>query len=276
MNYTPITQQRWLLSISCLTLLLISEAAHGDGSIAFNGSSSFLQHTLANVLDASNEITVCVWVNSAASNDGTILLLDDTGSALQFYHSASANTLTWLAGFAPGHRRWSFTANDDEWHAVSIAYDRSNYMNDPPDIRVDFNAATLTPEGTGMGDPSTLGDGYTVGSGWDGKIAHLQVFNRKLLEAEQEACLRIPGSVTKGLRLWLPMTNGIDILDRSGHNSHATATDVTTGNDGPPLVLRPGESPAVARVRAGYHKLNQHVIPRYADGTGHPAGQSAR
>jgi hypothetical protein len=258
--------------MTCLLILLLSAVARGDGSIAFNGSSSKLQHDLANVLDGSDEITVCVWVNSAASNDGYVLLFDEAGSGLNFHHPASSNTLAWLAGFAPGFRQWSFPATDGAWHAVSIKYNRSNYTN-TPEIRVDFTLVTLTPSGTGTGSPSTVDNGYSVGSGWEGKIAHLQVFNRLLSEAEQEACLRAPGSVPKGLRLWLPMTNGIDILDRSGNGNHATATDVTTGSDGPKLVLRPGESLAVAQVRAGYHKLNQHVIPRFADGTNHPAGQ---
>jgi hypothetical protein len=55
-----------------------------------------------------------------------------------------------------------------------------------------------------------------------------------LSAAEQDACLRDPGSITNGLRLWLPMLNASDVNDRSGNGFHGTAIDLTTGTDYPP------------------------------------------
>jgi concanavalin A-like lectin/glucanase superfamily protein len=268
MNKARFTKVRCLV---CLTLMLVPVAAHGDGSIAFNGSSSKLQHDLANVLDGSNEITVCVWVNSAASNQGAALLFDDTGSALQLLHSATAHTLTWVAGFAPGSQQWSFPADDGEWHAVSITHDKSSHNNDP-DIRVDFVAVTESQSGSGTSGPSNVFDGYSVGSGWNGKIAHMQVFNRLLSEAEQEACLRVPGSVTNGLRLWLPMTHISDIDDASGNGFHGTGTSLKTGSPGP-ILNPPGTAPGNVFLKEGVTTVTQQVIPRYADLSSHPAGQ---
>jgi hypothetical protein len=93
---------------------------------------------------------------------------------------------------------------------------------------------------TPQGNQVTMEAGYCVGNdttqahGWKGQIAHVQVFNRQLTPAEQDACLREPGSVTNGLRLWLPMVNLNDVNDRSGNGFNATATNVTTGTESPP------------------------------------------
>jgi hypothetical protein len=68
-----------------------------------------------------------------------------------------------------------------------------------------------------------MSNGYCVGNfsnqthTWDGRIAHVQVFNRILSAAEMDACLRDPGSVKAGLRLWLPMSNAISLPDESGN-----------------------------------------------------------
>jgi hypothetical protein len=65
---------------------------------------------------------------------------------------------------------------------------------------------------------------------WDGRIAHVQIFNRILSAAEMDACLKDPGSVKHGLRLWLPMLNNADVNDRSGNDLHAAGTALETAN----------------------------------------------
>jgi hypothetical protein len=72
---------------------------------------------------------------------------------------------------------------------------------------------------------------------WEGRIAHVQVFNRLLSAAEMEACLKDPGSVRHSLRLWLPMTSAADVNDRSGNSFNAVATALETAN-GPPYNTR--------------------------------------
>ena len=108
---------------------------------------------------------------------------------------------------------------------------------------------------------------------WDGRITQVQVFNRILSATEMDASLRAAGSVTESLRLWLPMTNGIDFHDRSGNDFHATATDITTGSSGPKLIIAADVSRGVGRMKTGYYAVNHHVIPRYGNGSTHPAGQ---
>jgi hypothetical protein len=169
---------------------------------------SKLQHDTANLLDGSNEITICAWVYAAGlggGSEGSILRLDEDGSALIFGHDTSGNRLNWYAGTG----KWWFPITDALWLPVSLAYNKST--TDYPRVRVNFADVTETQVNTPTPNPNVVA-GYCVGNekgqsrGWNGGIAHIQVFNRMLSAAEMDACLRAPGSVKQSLRLWLPMT----------------------------------------------------------------------
>jgi hypothetical protein len=103
---------------------------------------------------------------------------------------------------------------------------------------VDFE--DVTPSGSaGTGTPVSASIGYCIGNigsthTWDGRLAQVQVFNRRLSSSEMDSALRSPGSIKNGLRLWLPMTNRGDLNDRSGNEFDGTRTDTETGNDRPP------------------------------------------
>jgi hypothetical protein len=81
--------------------------------------------------------------------------------------------------------------------------------------------------------------GYCVGNNsaqtqtWDGLIAQVQVFNTILSDANADAALRIPGSVTSGLRLYLPMTKASDVFDSTANTFHGTGTDLSNGSSRP-------------------------------------------
>jgi hypothetical protein len=205
--------------------------------------------------------------------------LDEGGSTLIFGHDDSANTLSWLAAFAGGGiGEWTFPATDGKWIPISLIYDKSLPGNDPQ-VRVNFlNVDNLT-DANPPGGTASVPNGYCVGndseqsSGWDGKIAHLQVFNRILPASERDACLQAPGSITNGLRLWLPMTNANDTNDCSGNGSHGTPTDLTTDITGPMLTDQPGVLPGVKILNAGTTFITQHEIPRFFNGISYPAGQ---
>ena len=49
---------RWVLKATCVIALLTPLAAHGDGSTVFNGSSSKLENTSANILNSSDTMTI--------------------------------------------------------------------------------------------------------------------------------------------------------------------------------------------------------------------------
>jgi hypothetical protein len=188
------------------------------------------------------------------------------------------STLSLTGRFTGGNSVYTFPVKDGVWSAVSLTYDKSSPTT-APQVRVNFVDVTETISHS-SGTALAINTGYCVGNdssqtkGWNGRIAHLQVFNRQLSAAEQDACLREPGSVTNGLRLWLPMTHGTDINDRSVNGSHGTATDLATGPSGPPIFTHPFGAPSgVVFLTPGILPVTQFVIPRHADGATHPGAQ---
>jgi hypothetical protein len=280
---TQVAKFQRLFWTSCLLPLIVPVLAHGEGSILFDGLDSRLMKTDADVLAGSSNITVCVWVWAAGlgeNNLGTILRLDEDGSAILLGHPSSANTLHWVGKFTGGNGEWTFPVTDGTWRPVSVTYNKSNPANDPV-ARVNFADVTETEVASPnpMGSPQAINTGYCVGNDstqvrtWNGKIAHLQVFDRILSTTEQDAALQAPGSIRNGLRLWLPMNSATDVNDRSGNGLNGTATTLFTDISGPMVTGQPGVLPGDTILNAGWVPVTQHVIPRYANGVSHPAGK---
>jgi hypothetical protein len=163
------------------------------------------------------------------------LLWTKEQATFSFFHATSGENLTFFAGYFTTNSTSTFAVPHHAWTPVAVAHKYTS--GSAPTIRVNFQS--VTPTQAGSGDPLSLGNGFCVGNvtsqtnTWAGRIAHVQVFNRLLSAAEMDACLKAPGSIPDGLRLWLPMTNETDVNDRSGNGFNGTRTDVTTGIDTP-------------------------------------------
>ena len=151
---------------------------------------------------------------------GVAIALADAGGNVLLGHATSGENLTFLAKHATTHSTSTFAVPHNVWTPVAISH---KYVSGgTPTVRANFQSVTPTQTGP-SGNPLAVNNGYCVGnvSGqintWAGRIAHVQVFNRRLSPAEMDACLRDPGSVQHDLRLWLPMTSSIDTTDRSGN-----------------------------------------------------------
>jgi hypothetical protein len=225
--------------LTCLMLLAVPTNVRGDGSIFFNGGSaatSKLINTGADVLDGSSKVTITAWVKAEGNGEGgfgTVVRLDESGQ-LVLQHQATADTWAFVAVWSGGVAYWTFQADDSVWNCIQVTYDKTLATNDP---NIYVNGALQNEvEGPPPMDTSpTIGMGYCIGNAsggtvaWDGEIAHVQIHNELLTPSELDACRLAPGSVAKNLRLWLPMTNGIDIHDRSGNGFHGTATIFSRG-----------------------------------------------
>jgi hypothetical protein len=273
-----------------LVITTLAANARGDGSISFNGTTSKLVNADADILAGQGNITMCMWVNSAwlgAATEDRLLYFDENGSTLQLRHADVANRILWVAGFTGGNGQWTFPVTDGVWNAVAITHAKSNPAA-TPQFRVNFVTVSPTSSTPPQPGATPFADeaGYSVDDGWNGKIAHVQVFNRILTQEEQDACLRVPGSVSNGLRLWLPMTNAVDTNDRSVNRFHGTGTDLATASDGPlpsnPIqvprgttIVPPVDVKIVNNVPVWtYTTVTQHVIPRYASGVAQPTSWS--
>ena len=72
MNSRPIKLNRPLLAITCL-MAILPTLVRGDGSIKFNGdtaTTSKLQNDTADVLDGSDDMTICLWINPNSIGEG--------------------------------------------------------------------------------------------------------------------------------------------------------------------------------------------------------------
>lgn len=274
----------------CLLTCWVPAAVRGDGSIAFNGTSSpsggtsKLENTTANVLNSVQQVTVCCWINAEGlgeGNLGILLSLDETDGteAFTIRHQSASNTLQILK--SPGGSGnigiWTIPVTDGAWNGVCVRLDFSG--DNAPTARVNFSAITPNTVSTPSGIQDQPATGYCVGNRnggdrtWDGRIAYMQVFNRILSDSEADAGLQAPGSVSSGLRLWLPMTNASDINDRSGNGFNGTATDLVTDVTGPMVTDQPGVLPGVTMLTHGVTNKTQHEIKRFANGVSYPAGQ---
>jgi hypothetical protein len=243
------TTFRGVFEWSCIVILVAQAPARGQGSIAFNGTTtsgtSKLENATADVLRGSEDLTMCVWVypegqgETAGVAGGYVATLDETGNTgVKLYHSTSGANLTFQARFSPSNGTWTFPVTQNTWTAVAVRYNKSSVANQPI-IRVNFATVTPTQAGPSGSPVGPFATGYCIGNSsdqthtWDGRIAHVQVFNRQLSPSEMDGCLRSPGSILHGLQLWLPMTYASDTTDRSGFGLNGTGTALAAGSDGP-------------------------------------------
>jgi hypothetical protein len=258
----------------------------------FNGSSaagtSKLQNNTADLID-EHEMTICAWVQSSGVGEdsgGTLVSLDEAQSGVLIQHYSSLSKLVFGAKFASVNGAWTFPIVEDTWCAVAVSYDTDT----PNDLtaRVNFADVTVTQLSTPSGAAPNLNTGYCVGNNsgqnytWQGRIAHVQIFNRILFADEMDACLWVPGSITSGLRLWLPMTKASDTTDKSGNGFDGTPTDLNSGSNGPILSTQSALARGITVVPPldvsivndapvwTYMTVTQHLIPRYACGVGQP------
>jgi hypothetical protein len=135
----------------------------------------------------------------------------------------------------------------DGWVGVAITYNSSSVANDPAiwtreiaNSEAALTSRTVTEVQTPVGDPWAA-DEYFIGVNdplsitrqFEGRIAHIQVFNRILSESEMNAALSSPGSVTSGLILHQRLDD--DTLDDGPNGFDATATGATLDADNPPI-----------------------------------------
>lgn len=205
-------------------------------AIAFNGTTSKLEHATAAGFDADT-LTLLYWCFVTGAGEGVggiVFALPETGGTTFVFRQAAGNQ-RFRSDRSVTNGNWDFSVPENQWSAVAIAYDRSLASNDPA-VRVDFASASVSEiSGPPDGTPEALTTGYCVGNQsnqsrtFEGRLAHVQFFNRILSAGECDQALRRPGSIRSGLVLWLPMFDATYLPDLAGSGNTPTGTDLASG-----------------------------------------------
>lgn len=207
-------------------------------AVRFNGTTSKLENTTVVGFDNAN-MTIVAWVFPIGVGEpGVIFTAPEAGIQPRLRHDAGANTLFFTYGRATTSGEWTFPCTDGRWNPIAVRYTRTADTDDPYAM-VDFAPVTITevtpPSGaaTGSGAGICVGNSTTQTATWDGSIAYLQVFNVLLNDREMNQALLMPGSVTRGLVLYLPLWNPSAVGDFSKHARQLTGTTLLVSQNPP-------------------------------------------
>jgi len=221
---------------------------------AFNGTTSIAQNTTA---DLDSDIWSCVfWLYKTGGGESfpKVIAFDENDSHHGVYLGNSGNDLIHVFQTFSGTNSVNETSSSavtprNTWVGIAVTFDGSTTGTQPDiysivptkgEVRLDLRSLTEL-QGPSSGTRSTPPTGYCVGNraatdrAVDGRIAHLQYFDRILREDELLEALFYPATIRRGLTLHLPLQ--VDGFDRSGNNLHATLTATSTV-PGPPLKKR--------------------------------------
>jgi hypothetical protein len=121
-----------------------------------------------------------------------VVALDESGSGVSLQRG-TASSLAFVAKFSSTAGVWTCPVEDSTWTAVALTYTKSGDTSFDPKFRVNFADNDGPQTATPVGDPPNVNSGYCVGNiatqsaGWQGRIAHLQIFSRALSRSEQDA-----------------------------------------------------------------------------------------
>ncbi len=132
------------------------------------------------------------------------------------------------------------------WDGSTTAANAHIYKNA---VEATYQATT---DGTGTfsdaGQPGTCGAGLAATGDLDGKLAHMQVWNRVLSDGEIRQAMFLPGSVMPGLVQYYPLDyvgpNNGAIHDFSTFANHGTSQGLTVHTDQPSTVAQGAVPPA--------------------------------
>ena len=221
-------------------------------ALTFDGSISKIENTTADVLDGELKVSCLLAFNAVSTGEfnGLQWALDNGDSGGP---DSVIVTGRWVFG-------WSFSTTNGQWRtpASSITFNEWYWAAATFDATSDTNNALLwlakvgtdrvlqsvnpTIQGNPAGTADAPGVGLMVGNRsdqartWDGQLAHIQIWNRILSEAELIQAQLRPGSVRNGLRAWVALKDNSG-QDLSGLGFHGTPTSVGAVTPSPPTAL---------------------------------------
>ena len=134
------------------------------------------------------------------------------------------------------------TISTDTWTYIWLTYNSSS-PGTAPNIWINGSSSTVTTTSTGFGSPSSealfnlnIGNDGGGSRTVDGYMAHVQLFNSTLTEAQMMEATYKPGSITTAFGgYWPLLESSSSAIDLSGNANTGTISNGALINDGPPV-----------------------------------------
>lgn len=185
--------------------------------------------------------TWAAWVNFDVLS-GTIVALSNNNSNQYLLSTISTKArlrINTLDGAIAADSTTDLTIN--KWWFMLSTY---NHTTGHGTINLGDGTSPVTEEGTDT-DTSALDNASSAnhrigvrnasGNPLDGKIAHVQIWERVLTEAEMREVQYKPGSVTASLVAYLPLAGPNYLTDYTGLTSPSVTGTASDDNSGPPV-----------------------------------------
>ena len=213
----------------------------------FNGANQKLEIPTHSTLNSS-AFTVGGFIKARSFGNGTVMarIIGSTSVLSLIVNSSGGVTFS-----------WDYTITDldintpvgiikqNEWMSLYIAGDGGSahagydiYVNGilQPHDTSQSNDGSGSPQPL-SGTVARIGLGFFDINDFNGRMAHFQMFSRKLRGVEILSMSRIPGSIPRGLVSYIPMIGGSPEPDYSGLGNAAAVTGAEyVAEDNPPIL----------------------------------------
>ena len=222
-------------------------------SMDFDGVNDIINNGTGTSMDNLITMSYCSWFFSDANPENNIgyILCRTSGSTLGEILSRQTGTgsadrnIVFFSRYST-FGGWNSPAGSIlnlKWYFVAVTYDGGSSSNNPT-IYINGNSVAVnestTPSGTYPNDSA-----YSTYIGnrpadtartFNGKIAHVQMFNRVISQGEVKQIMFFPGSIRNGLVGYWPLLGSASPeTDLSGNKNNGTVTGAIKGTTEPPI-----------------------------------------
>jgi len=218
----------------------------------FDGVDDVISCGSASAINDFTSLTISVWVNadnSGEAGEGRIfdknLTTINSGQILSFFDSGTepAPTLFYNRGFSLGTGQWYLggAVSTGNWMNIAMTYAAVNTTSQPifyVNLSQGSTTTNVAPKGVVGSDniySLRFGSNSSGTRSFNGRMAYFHYYNRVLTKNEISQIARFPGSITNGLRGFLPLWGGTPENDYSGYGNTGTITGAIFSIDNPPV-----------------------------------------
>ena len=242
----------WLLA--ALLFLGAPARVQAEASLDFNNTTSLLTCQSPAAMDEMAAITVSNWIHPDGSGESTGRMVNKSGSSAGSAGwrlvTDTSITISWIVDY--DSTDLALVTNETlpttrfshlvvTWDGSATATNAHIYIDD---VEATYATTTngVTTRSLDASNAVLIGNSSNSTRTVDGRMAHVEIWNRVLTRAEISATHLGPGRVLNGLQQWTLLQGTADPEpDLAGNGNTCTVTAAGTANaNGPPVMLSLG------------------------------------